>query len=584
MNDPAIHEMLQGHITALLFERDELKGIIETLEDGFIETDLKGNTTRFNKAFCELCGYPPKETPGLSYRTYMDKENAENVYSTFNKVYKSGIPNKAFDYEIIRKDGTKRNVEISIAVLKDSSGIVNGFRCIMRDVTKRKKAEAEIIRQRNSLAAIFRSVDDAIITVDLNLDITEINEAAGKICGIPSDSKGKGFLCLDNSVCGQTCRNVIEETLKIKKPIRNHLVTCGRFTNPMQRVSMSCTPLEDHNGCFIGAVLVIRDITRLMDLEQELKKRDGFHQMIGKSREMQNIYRLIEDISDYEATVLITGESGTGKELVARAIHNSGNRSFKPFVTVNCSALAENLLESELFGHVKGAFTGAVRDHVGRFQAADGGTILLDEIGDISPVIQLKLLRVLQEKEFEKVGDSRSVKVDVRVIACTHKDLKEKVRRGEFREDLYYRLKVLEIKLPPLRDRLDDLPLLIDHFISVYENRFRITAEGVNDDVICAFMNYKWPGNIRELEHAIERAIILGKGSLISLSHIPAEIKTGTRLSQKPESVSMEHEVKDILEALEKTGWNKAKAARILGISRKTLYKKIIKHNLSFTA
>jgi PAS domain S-box-containing protein len=568
----------------IIRERDELKLIIDTLEDSFIETDIRGSVTRFNQACCELCGYPPEEADGLSYRTYMDEANARKVYSTFNAVYKSGLPNKAFDYEIIRKDGERRNVEISIAALRDKGMKINGFRCIMRDVTRRKKAEEEIIRQRNSLAAIFESVDDAIVTIDKDQTIVEINEATGKICGVSQSSKGNGFFSSEPPSCSRSCRKVIEEILATQKPVRNYQVSCRRILNPMQQVSMSCTPLADHQGIFLGVVFVIRDMTRLIDLETTLGQRSGFHQMIGKCRAMQVIYRLIEDISDYEATVLITGESGTGKELVARAIHHTGNRNFKPFVSVNCSALAESLLESELFGHVKGAFTGAVRDHIGRFQAADGGTILLDEIGDISPVIQLKLLRVLQEKTLERVGESRSVKVDVRVIACTHQNLKQKVRCGEFREDLFYRLRVLEISLPPLRERTEDLPLLIDHFLSLFSDRFRIPTEGISDPVMQIFMNYSWPGNIRELEHAVERALILSKGKRITPDHIPQEISCEFRSTPIRSGDNGDAESRNIESALEKSGWNKAKASRTLGISRKTLYHKIRKYNIQTPA
>ncbi len=564
----------------LTHERDELKGIIETLEDGFIETDLPGDITRFNNAFRELIGYPVEEAQGLSYRTYMDKENAKTVYNTFNKTYKTKVPNKAFDYEIIRKDGERRNVEISIAVLQDTSGRVNGFRCIMRDVTPRKKAEAEIVRQRSRLEAIFRSVEDAIITVDPEFNIIDVNDAALKVCGIAGESQGRSFFNTHNDTCNRSCRDVLEKVLKKKSGIRNYQIRCGRFSDSEQRVSVSCTPLEELKGQFSGAVLVIRDMTRIFSLEQALSKRNRFQEIIGESLEMQNIYRLVEDISDYDATVLINGESGTGKELVARAIHNSGGRSYEPFVTVNCSALSENLLESELFGHVKGAFTGAIRNHTGRFQSADRGTILLDEIGDISPLIQLKLLRVLQNKEFEKVGDSNSVKVDVRVIACTHQDLEKKVRLGEFREDLYYRLKVLEVKVPPLRNRLDDLPLLINHFVSLFEKRFQLTVEGISDTVLEKFMHYRWPGNIRELEHAIERAVILSRGGQIDVSHIPANIKSKSRINNSGSLQNLKNESDHIAAVLGRTGGNKAKAARILEISRKTLYQKLKKYKI----
>ena len=580
MTETNEYRELEARFQEISRERETLESIIETIEDGFIETDLKGKATRFNKAICDICGYPPEEVDGLSYRDYMDKETASKVFQTFNKVYKTGIPNKAFDYEIIRKEGTRRNVEISIAPRKDNSGKMMGFQCIMRDVTLRKKAEKELVQQRSRLEAIFRSVEDAIITVDQNLNVTEANEAASKICDLLPEQLTGGFFSIHNENCNQACRDILKETLNRKTTIRNYPVKCGRKRSPLQKVSLSCAPLTDHNGNFLGAVLVIRDITRLMDLERELKERHQFHNIIGKSPRMQHIYRLIEDISDYEATVLITGESGTGKELVARAVHYSGSRHFKPFVTVNCSALAENLLESELFGHVKGAFTGAIRDHIGRFQAADSGTLLLDEIGDISPVIQLKLLRVLQEKEFERVGDSHPIQVDVRVIACTHQDLKEKVRRGVFREDLYYRLNVLEIKIPPLRERMEDLPLLIAHFVSRFENKFKMTVESITDEVFNAFMKYHWPGNVRELEHCIERAVILSRGEAITHSHIPPEIVTQMKKKETQLIIHKEKEPQKILNILYQTDWNKAKAARLLGISRKTLYQKIKKHNI----
>jgi transcriptional regulator with PAS, ATPase and Fis domain len=295
---------------------------------------------------------------------------------------------------------------------------------------------------------------------------------------------------------------------------------------------------------------------------------------------MQEIYRLLGDLARTDTTVLITGESGTGKELIAKALHYSGPRAFKPMITVNCSALAENLLESELFGHVKGAFTGALKHKVGRFQAADQGTIFLDEIGDIAPSVQLKLLRVIQEKELERVGDSQSIKVDVRIITSTNQPLKQKVERGEFREDLYYRLKVVEIVLPPLRERREDIELLVIHFCDLFNSKFGKGIEGVTDDVLHAFRQYEWPGNIRELEHAIEHAFVLCHGNIITIDHIPPEIREpygsikghpGWHSKESNHTGSKQN----IMDALKKAEGNRAKAARILGISRQTLYRKM---------
>ena len=333
----------------------------------------------------------------------------------------------------------------------------------------------------------------------------------------------------------------------------------------------------------MGAVLVIRDITRLTHLEEELKERHQFQSIIGKSEKMQKVYSLLKILANQITTVLITGDSGTGKEVAARALHYGGARANGSFVTVNCSALAESLLESELFGHVKGAFTGADRDKIGRFEAADGGTILLDEIGDISPLIQLKLLRVLQEKEFDRVGESNPRKVDVRVLASTNRNLKEAIRTGKFREDLYYRLNVIQINLPPLRERYEDIPLLINHFCGVFQKSYDKKISAVSDEVLEKFMSYGWPGNVRELEHAIERAFVLCRDQTIQLEHIPTEIRdyTPAHINKRLPEDSSNDDPEAIRKALEKTGWNISKAARLLGISRWTLYRRFQKYDIS---
>ena len=318
-------------------------------------------------------------------------------------------------------------------------------------------------------------------------------------------------------------------------------------------------------------------------MEGELRERYNLHNMVGKSHKMQEIFHLLDELINTDTAVLITGETGTGKELIAKALHYGGGRAAKPLVTVNCSALPENLLESELFGHVKGAFTGAQKDRVGRFQAAHGGTIFLDEVGDIAPNLQLKLLRVLQEKTFERVGDSTTYQVNVRVIAATNCDLKKKVSLGEFREDLYYRLKVLEIALPPLRERREDIPLLINHFVTLFNKSYQKSIEGISQDALKIFMIYPWAGNVRELQHAIEHAFVLCNGPTITLEHLPAEIKDYSPQEAPPPAnrpAISSLQPPDILQALVKTGWNKAKAARLLGISRPTLYQLIHLHNL----
>ncbi|MEJ2136305.1 MAG: sigma 54-interacting transcriptional regulator, partial [Desulfofustis sp.] len=276
-------------------------------------------------------------------------------------------------------------------------------------------------------------------------------------------------------------------------------------------------------------------------------------------------------------TVLITGESGTGKELVLEALYRKGERRNKPLVKVNCGALSENLLESELFGHVRGAFTGAFRDKVGRFQRADGGTLFLDEIGDVSARMQLRLLRVLETMEFERVGDSSPIKVDVRIVTATNQNLQNKVANGEFRQDLYYRLKVVEIHLPPLRERKDDIPLLINHFLGQFNTKFNKNIKGISSDTWKAFLHYPWPGNVRELENALEHAFIRCQQEVIKLDHLPHELQAEHDELPVRQNLSEEQEALALQRALQSARWNKSKAADLLGISRRTIYRKMEK-------
>ncbi len=317
----------------------------------------------------------------------------------------------------------------------------------------------------------------------------------------------------------------------------------------------------------------------LANLKRGMKKRRHFHSMVGKSDRMQEIYTLIEYLTNVSATVLITGESGTGKELVAKAIHCDGNRRDKPFIEVNCSALSESVLESELFGHVKGAFTGADRDKIGRFQKAGDGTIFLDEIGDISPYFQKRLLRVLQEREFEQVGDTTPRKMEARIVAATNQDLFEKVKRGEFREDLYYRLRVVELNLPPLRDRKEDIPLLVDHFLSCFSDELDKEITDVSKEVLKLFMEYHWPGNIRELRNTLEHICILCNNSVITYNDLPVDFEVSNGYAASSE-INKNNSSGVILQALEKARWNKTRAAQLLGISRRTLYRRIENQNI----
>jgi two-component system response regulator HydG len=452
------------------------------------------------------------------------------------------------------------------------------YRSIME---AKDRMEAEKEKYRSDLDTIFRSVQEGIVTVDAKMTVTKVNKAFEQICGLNGKKITGRRLSSVSGRCSQACHHVLEEVLQTQKEIKTSRIECKHHDRNKQIVVLSSSPLRDRKNKFSGAALVIRDITRESDLEGQLKPRCKFMGIIGKNRKMQALYTLLEDLADSDTTVLITGESGTGKELVAEALHYGGRRAQKPFVKVNCSALADSLLESELFGHIKGAFTGAVNDQTGRFEMADKGSILLDEIGDISPRLQLKLLRVIQEKEFERVGESTPIKVNVRIISSTNKQLAKLVRTVKFRADLYYRLKVVEVNLPPLRDRINDIPLLVEHFCKQFNKKFNKKIEGISDDVLRIFSDYPWPGNVRELEHLLEHAYMLCRTDFIMVDHLPKEIRTYHKRVLPSFNKSTTVDINDIQKALEMTDGNKAKAARLLGINRKTIYRKLSCHDIT---
>jgi len=320
-------------------------------------------------------------------------------------------------------------------------------------------------------------------------------------------------------------------------------------------------------------------------LKKQLKKKDEFKEIIGKSDEIQEVFQLVDKVADTDSTILICGESGTGKELIAKAIHYRSGRSNQPFISINCGALPESLLESELFGHVKGSFTGAIKDKEGLFKVACSGTFFLDEVGETSPAIQVKLLRVLQEREIIPVGGTTPIKVDARLIAATNADLEKAVQEDTFRADLYYRLNVIPIVIPPLRDRRDDVELLVDHFLRIAsENSGR--KRTLSKETMELLVNYDWPGNVRELENIIERAVILEEGDEITVDSLPDKIRNHSQqrrkiVMEKAQMTLEELEKEYLISVLEATGWQKKKASSILGINASTLYRKIQRYGLS---
>jgi PAS domain S-box-containing protein len=461
-------------------------------------------------------------------------------------------------------------------------------------------------REALELATILDTMADGVFVIDTDHIIQRWNRSMERITGhSPGEAIGRScaFLhdgCDDVDVSSLppfTCDLFKAESVdKAETVIRNaageevHVIAAGRV-------------IRNDDGEQMGAVITLTDITSLRRLETEMSQlrrevtgRFEFHNIVGKSPQMREIFNLVELAAASPVTVLITGETGTGKEVVAKAIHYHSERKEGPLVRVNCSALSESLLESELFGHAKGAFTGAIKDYVGRFERANSGTIFLDEVGDIPPLVQVKLLRVLQERELERVGESIPRKVDVRVIAATHRNLRELVRRGEFREDLFYRLKVFPIHVPPLRERKEDIDPLIKRFIAQFNEETGKSIQGLTPDAIRMVMDYCWPGNVRELENAIEHAFVTCNGAFIGPFDLPIEIRrvelkrqlceeagqldgfaipgTYSEMASRRKRGNTREELMAVLDAC---GWNKAEAARRLGITRTSIWRRMKK-------
>jgi len=441
----------------------------------------------------------------------------------------------------------------------------------------------------NDLEAVLDSLAEGIVILDPRRHVTGMNRAACEILGVSRESVlgGDCHGLFGEQFCAAAA--AIRDAVRDGRPVENVQAQLQKPGGPARVLNFRTNVLRDGHGRIRGSVVVFRDVTELVHLREDLARRYRLHNIVGKSKPMQEIFRLIEEVADSDATVLLQGESGTGKELVARAIHHLGPRSEGPFVAVNCSALAEGVLESELFGHVHGAFTGAVRDKRGRFEAAAGGTIFLDEIGDLAPSIQAKLLRVLQERSIERVGDDRPIAVDIRVIAATHRPLAELVATGRFRQDLYYRLRVVPIQLPPLRERRDDLPLLAHHFVEQYREETGRPIEGLDPEALTLLLDYHWPGNVRELENAIEYAFVKARSGPILPAHLPPELRGAVlhRLEAgascavpAPVACGPEGLREQLCAALAATDWNIAKTARRLNMSRTTVYQQIARYGL----
>ena len=430
---------------------------------------------------------------------------------------------------------------------------------------------------------ILDSISEGVFTVDMDWRITSFNRAAEEITGIQRE-KATGQHCKDvlrADVCETDC--TLRQTMQTGKPIMNKAVHIIDAHGRKKAITISTALLKDSKGEVIGGVEMFRDMSTIEQLRKEIQRRYSYEDIISQSHKMQNLFAILPNIAESNTTILIEGESGTGKELFARAIHNLSFRKNKPFIAVNCGALPDTLLESELFGYKAGAFTDAKKDKPGRFALAEGGTIFLDEIGDISAAVQVKLLRVLQDKTYEPVGGVSSAKADVRIITATNKKLDKLVKENKFREDLYYRVNVMRLELPPLRNKKEDIPLLVDHFISRFNRLHNKNICCVTNEATAALLAYDYPGNIRELENIIEHCFVLCQSEIIEAKHLPASI----RPSFKPDKTQVgepatikQMEILLITQALRRNKGNKTTTAKELGINKSTLFRKIKAFNV----
>ncbi len=433
---------------------------------------------------------------------------------------------------------------------------------------------------------ILDSIADGVFTVDDDWRITSFNKAAENITGFTRE-EAVGQKCYDifrASVCQTAC--VLRRTMETGAELINIPVNIVTKDGVEKPISISTAVLRDTGGRIKGGVETFRDLSAIESLRRALKKEYSFQDIISKNHKMQELFRIMPDVAESDSTVLIQGPSGSGKELFARALHNLSSRKDGPFVAVNCAALPDTLLESELFGYKKGAFTDAGRDKPGRFDLASGGTLFLDEVGDISLALQVKLLRVLQEKTYEPLGSTQPVTVDVRIMAATNKDLREQMSQGRFRDDLYYRLNVIKFDIPPLSERAEDIPLLVDHILCRLNAEKGRNVLAVTPEVMAALIEYDFPGNVRELENILERALILCRDDVIGPDCLPSEI--GTDGEEESESAPLVEdplkaaEAKAIKQALARNYGHRERTAKALGIHKTTLIRKMKRLHITY--
>ena len=543
----------------------------------------------FNEAASRITGYSEDEIIGSTYDLLFEKNIDEHKY-----ILESLEENLAFSnlsINITDSKGNIKNVLASITPIKRDD-IVLSVVFVFRDTKEMlalaeeiQEKTSELIDQKNKLDAIFNSNIEGTFTIDNNWNVTSFNTSAEKITGYKKSEaiSKKCWEIFNSSICRNGCH--MEQTLQKGKAMIGNELEIMHKAGKKVPIRVNSNILINNKNEKIGAVETFLDISEIKNLSAHLSEFFKYENIVGRNKEIKQIISVLESVSQTDSSVFITGESGTGKELAARAIHLNSSRKTGPFIAVNCSAFVESLIESELFGHEKGAFTGAIKTKLGKFELAQRGTLFLDEIGDLSTAVQTKLLRVLEAHEFERVGGNKIIKLDARIIAATNKNLSDEIIAGRFREDLFYRINVINIHLPPLRERMDDLLLIVNHFIELFNKKFNKKVRQFSSNAYDILMEYNWPGNIRELENVLEHCFVLCSGEIIQVECLPKRLREQERKTNTPTKTDSNNGFRDverdlIISVLEKNNHNRTKAASELNINPSTLWRKMKKLGL----